>query len=270
MSSQITRDDFGKPELAERKLVPDGSIPKIRTYDLRVSTYSPTVRSGFDVRPELGCRIIHPNTGIEVTAEDERSSHKAKAAAMEKFEKAWVAYWSAKPDYPSVDLEKLVINYMMANSHPDMTNTGAYIVFISEDEVKSVGKQVASVWNAQVYANAPNLPIPQAECNQVTRETIALEIESVLDDSKNSLFRSGLKIAAGIARNGPPKPVPPTQEEAEQALLHIRNSYVGWEDNPNFKVLNSYLADRKANSGMYFANDGAERVWPEDVEETRP
>lgn len=212
MSSQITRDDFGKTELAQRKLVPDDSIPEIRTYDLRISTYSPTVRSGFDVRPELGCRIVHPNTGIEVTAEDERSPHKAKAAAMAKFEKAWLDYWMAKP----------------------------------------------------------NLPIPQAECNQVTRETIALEIESVLDDSKNSLFRSGLKIAAGIARNGPPKPVPPTIEEAEQALLNIRNNYVGWEDNSNFKVLNSYIADRKANSGVYFANDGAERVWPEDVEETRP
>lgn len=251
MTSQTTRDDLTKTEHTQRKLVPDDSIPKIRTYDLRISTYNPTVRSGFDVRPELGCRIIHPNTGIEVTAEDERSPHKAKAAAMEKFEKAWIAYWTAKPDYP-IDVEKLVIDYMMANSHPDMTNTGAYIVFISEDKVKSVGKQVAHVLREQTPT-------------QAVRERIALEIESQLFKSNNALFRSGLKIAAGIAREG----VSNLEHEAMRAAvaegvkrgvaqidaLNIMSAYLQAAHSKGLKQVAKELADEP-----YFGNDGAERT----------
>lgn len=44
--------------------------------------------------------------------------------------------------------------------------------------------------------------LPEKNQEDITRETLAQEIESQLHKSNNSLFRSGLKIAAGIVRNG--------------------------------------------------------------------
>lgn len=76
-------------------------VPEIPMNELRVSTYSPTVRSGFSLKADSGCRITHLATRIEVSAEDERSIHKAKSAAMVKFEQAWKEYWS-RPQFDSI------------------------------------------------------------------------------------------------------------------------------------------------------------------------
>lgn len=100
-------EELSQPKSQDETEQPASQVPEIPMNELRVSTYSPTVRSGFDHRPDSGCRITHVATRIEVSAEDERSTHKARVAAMVKFEKAWTEYWS-RPQFDLIQTVSMI------------------------------------------------------------------------------------------------------------------------------------------------------------------
>lgn len=230
------------------------AIPDWKVEDLRIFTNR--------TKNQDTVHVIHLKEGIEVTATG-RSLHMSKAEAMQQFATKWHEHWLAK----------------------------------------------------ETIEPPPNF-----------REMIAKEIESHLPDSRDSVFRSGLKIAAQLVRK-PQKRRVPDAAEAMAAFLNIRQNYEGWKENRNFDVLERFLNEKpvvisqiKSASGNtldefdktgwwylelsellasigtpdqrrakavidnllnlaeallagksneltnqpYFANDGAERVWPEE------
>lgn len=233
------------------KHIPDWKIEDLRIFTDRTKTQDTVY-------------VIHLKEGIEVTATG-RSLHIAKAEAMQQFAVKWHEHWLMKE----------------ASKPP-------------ED----------------------------------FREMIAKEIESHLPDSKDSVFRSGLKIAAQLVRKPQPRRVP-NASEAMAAFLTIRQNAAAWEHRRDFDVLERFLNEKpviisqiKSASGNtldefsktdwwyqeleemvrkatpdsrramavvdnllslsqaivagksneltnqpYFANDGAERVWPEEKQD---
>lgn len=90
---------WAEKHLEQRPEVPQCVEPEIPMSELRISTYSPVTRSGFPCKPDSGCAISHPGTGIEVRTTDERSIHKARAAAMQEFQRQWTEFHQ-KPKGP--------------------------------------------------------------------------------------------------------------------------------------------------------------------------
>lgn len=233
------------------------TIPDWKDEDLRIFTNR--------TKNQDTVHVIHVKESIEVTATG-RIVHMAKAEAMQQFAVKWHEHWLLKEE-----------------------------------------------------------PKPPEDF----REMIAKEIESHLPDSKDSLFRSGLKIAAQLVRK-PQKRRVPDASEAMAAFLNIRQNYEAWSENSNFDVLERFLnekpvvisqiksasgntldefdktgwwylelKDLTTNAGTenqrramavidnllnlieallagksneladqpYFANDGAERVWPEEKQD---
>jgi protein subunit release factor B len=98
-------------------------IPEISINELRFNSWNP-IRTGFVMRQDTHVSIAHLPTGIHVEASDERSIHRASAVAVEKFEKAWIEYWSKLPMNSKEAFEAWFHDTQVENScHPTVMAT---------------------------------------------------------------------------------------------------------------------------------------------------
>lgn len=180
----------------------DSTEVNIDPRDLRVEPYRTPRQGAYSTIPDNSVRITHVPTGITVVVESERTVFKAQAVAMKQLEAVLKAHYNNEP------LQVLTL----------------------EDGVKVSGFFVASGGGGGAIQHDET----------ALRNKIAKEIEDQIDNSNNSLFRSGLKIAAHMVRGEKGQTVK-SEVDCDLYVLWVRGDSV--DEQPQGKIITKEEAE---------------------------